>query len=95
MNANRAMWKDALIIGFAMFAVFFGAGNLIFPPQIGFATGAQWGTALAGLMLTGMVLPVLGVIAIGIGGGSFERLTRPIAPWFGTVLIFTTMIAIA
>lgn len=95
MNGNRAIWKDTLVIGFAMFAVFFGAGNLIFPPQIGFATGTEWGVALLGLMLTGMLLPVLGVIAIGLGGGSFERLTRPIAPWFGTVLIFTTMIAIA
>lgn len=95
MNGKKAIRRDTLVIGFAMFAVFFGAGNLIFPPQIGFATGTQWGTALLGLMLTGMLLPVLGVIAIGLGGGSFERLTRPIAPWFGTVLIVTTMIAIA
>jgi branched-chain amino acid:cation transporter, LIVCS family len=42
-----------------------------------------------------MLLPVLGVIAVGIGGGSFERLTRPIASWFGTALVFTTMISIA
>lgn len=95
MDSNRRPLRDSLIIGFAMFAVFFGAGNLIFPPQIGFATGDQWTAALTGLSLTGMLLPVLGVIAVGIGGGGFERLTRPIAPWFGTLLVFTTMIAIA
>ncbi|MDR6759200.1 LIVCS family branched-chain amino acid:cation transporter [Mycoplana sp. BE70] len=95
MDSNRRPFRDSLIIGFAMFAVFFGAGNLIFPPQIGFAAGDQWAAALAGLSLTGMLLPVLGVIAVGIGGGGFERLSRPIAPWFGTLLIFTTMIAIA
>lgn len=95
MNRSRSRLRDILVIGFAMFAVFFGAGNLIFPPQIGFAAGADWPLALAGLSLTGMLLPVLGVIAVGIGGGSFERLTRPIARWFGTALVFTTMIAIA
>ncbi|MGE6786513.1 branched-chain amino acid transport system II carrier protein [Ensifer adhaerens] len=95
MNSNRNPFRDSLIIGFAMFAVFFGAGNLIFPPQIGLAAGDQWAIALVGLSITGMLLPVLGVIAIGLSGGGFERLTRPIAPWFGTLLIFTTMIAIA
>ncbi|MFD2845136.1 branched-chain amino acid transport system II carrier protein [Paracoccus cavernae] len=48
MNGNRAIWKDTLVIGFAMFAVFFGAGNLIFPPQIGFATGTEWGWRCSG-----------------------------------------------
>lgn len=95
MKARKSQFRDSLIIGFAMFAVFFGAGNLIFPPQIGFSAGDSWATALAGLSLTGMVLPILGVVAVGFGGGSFERLTRPIAPWFGTLLVFTTMIAIA
>lgn len=94
MNTTPRL-RDVLVIGFAMFAVFFGAGNLIFPPQIGFATGTNWVAALVGLTLTGMLLPVLGVIAVGLGGGSFERLTRPIASWFGTALIVTTMISIA
>lgn len=95
MSRTNPRLRDILVIGFAMFAVFFGAGNLIFPPQIGFATGTDWVTALAGLTLTGMLLPVLGVIAVGISGGSFERLTQPIARWFGTALVFTTMISIA
>ena len=95
MTSTSHPVRDSLIIGFAMFAVFFGAGNLIFPPQIGFAAGDHWLIALTGLSITGMLLPVLGVIAIGLGGGGFERLARPIAPWFGTVLIFTTMVAIA
>lgn len=38
-NANTS----ALIIGFAMFAVFFGAGNLVFPPLIGLMSGSSWG----------------------------------------------------
>lgn len=92
---SGSLARDIVIIGFAMFAVFFGAGNLIFPPQIGFAAGADWGLALAGLGLTGMLLPVLAVVAVGLNGGGFESLTRPVAPWFGTLLIFATMVAIA
>lgn len=94
--AGRAqIIRDALIVGFAMFAVFFGAGNLIFPPQIGFLAGDGWASALFGLLLTGMLLPVLTVIALGLRGGSVERLTAPIAPWFGTALLFVTMVLLA
>lgn len=95
MRRMNPRLRDILIVGFAMFAVFFGAGNLIFPPHISLAAGSNWPVALVGLSLTGMLLPVLGVIAVGLGGGSFERLTQPIAPWFGTALVFITMIAIA
>ena len=38
MNKN----KDILIIGFALFSMFFGAGNLIFPPYIGLTSGDNW-----------------------------------------------------
>ncbi|WP_167620047.1 branched-chain amino acid transport system II carrier protein [Paracoccus ravus] len=91
---NRIL-RDSLIVGFAMFAVFFGAGNLIFPPQIGFLSGSGWAEALGGLLLTGMLLPVLTVIALGLRGGSVERLTAPIAPWFGSALLFVSMIFLA
>ena len=37
MNKN----KDILIIGFALFSIFFGAGNLIFPPYIGLISGKK------------------------------------------------------
>lgn len=95
MTTRSDRLRDIAVVGFAMFAVFFGAGNLIFPPQIGYDAGAQWPVALAGLSLTGMLLPVLAVVAVVKNGGTFESLARPIAPWFGTALIAVTMIAIA
>ena len=94
MNGAR-MGRDMLVVGFAMFAVFFGAGNLIFPPHVGFQTGSAWGAGLMGLLLTGMLLPTFGIVAVGLGGGTFERLTRPIAPWFGTALLVVSMILVA
>ena len=45
--------KDVLILGFAFFATYFGAGNLIFPPQLGFVSGSSYGPALVGLTLFG------------------------------------------
>ena len=34
--------KDVVIVGFALFAMFFGAGNLIFPPYLGLVSGSSW-----------------------------------------------------
>jgi branched-chain amino acid:cation transporter, LIVCS family len=92
-RANRG--RDLVVVGFAMFAVFFGAGNLIFPPHIGFQSGNEWPPALLGLLLTGMLLPMMSVLAVGVGGGTFERLTRPIAPWFGTLVMAVTLVTVA
>ncbi len=87
--------RDSVIVGLAMFAVFFGAGNLIFPPQIGFHAGRGWDAALLGLLITGMLLPVLSVVALGLRGGTVERLCAPIAPWFGSALLGVTMLGLA
>lgn len=95
MTARPNRLRDIFVVGFAMFAVFFGAGNLIFPPQIGYEAGSEWPIALLGLSLTGMLLPALAVVAVARNGGTFEKLSRPIAPWFGTVIIAVTMVSIA
>ncbi len=50
-----------LATGFALFSMFFGAGNLIFPLLIGKATGGNWGYAILGLGLTAVIVPFLGL----------------------------------
>ncbi len=47
--------------GFALFSMFFGAGNLIFPLLIGESVGANWGYAILGLGLTAVIVPFLGL----------------------------------
>lgn len=74
--------KDSLIIGFAMFAIFFGAGNLIFPPQIGLASGSGVVWGILGMTLTGIFLPMLAVAAIGNVGGTLKELTQHVNPWW-------------
>lgn len=39
---NNLKGKDIMAVGLTMFAIFFGAGNLIFPPYLGRMTGAEW-----------------------------------------------------
>lgn len=51
--------RDSIIVGLALFSTMFGAGNLIFPPQIGLADGTLWGWGALGIVLTGVILPVL------------------------------------
>ncbi|MEC1524964.1 branched-chain amino acid transport system II carrier protein [Neobacillus niacini] len=94
MKTNNII-RDSIIFGFAFFAVFFGAGNLIFPPSIGFASGSEWSIALVGFVLTGIVLPLLALIAVLNAGGKFERLTNPISPWFHKAFNLICMVFIA
>ena len=65
---QKSLWKDGLIVGLALFSTMFGAGNLIFPPQIGLFSGTAWAMGALGLLLTGIVLPVLALWAVGNTG---------------------------
>lgn len=85
---------NTLTLGFALFAIFFGAGNLIFPPLIGQQSGTNWIPALIGFSITGIVLPLLAVIAILNAGGKFEVLTRHISPWFYKAFNLLLMVGI-
>lgn len=91
---NKNVFRDAMVVGFAMFAIYFGAGNLIFPPFIGFETGTNWIAGLVGLVLTGIALPILAVVAVANAGGTFKDLTRPINPWFYQVYNVLVMIGV-
>lgn len=77
--------QDLLVVGFALFATFFGAGNLIFPPSIGLAAGSSWSVALTGFFLAGIVLPVLAFIAVSKTGGTLESIADKVSPKFGKI----------
>lgn len=73
---------DPLIVGFALFATFFGAGNLIFPPAIGITAGTSWGAATIGMAISAILLPILTIIATNNMGDDLSDLTRPVSSWF-------------
>ncbi|RPJ79303.1 MAG: branched-chain amino acid transport system II carrier protein [Acidobacteria bacterium] len=85
---------DVLVVGVALFAMFFGAGNLIFPPYMGLLAGASWSLALAGFLITGIGMPLLGIMASARAGGSVEHLAGRVSPLFGRVLSIVVILAI-
>jgi len=78
-----------------LFGLFFGAGNLIFPVYLGQQAGHHVGAAIIGLLITGIGLPLLGVMGIGLSRsqGVFDlssRVRRPFAYSF-TILLYLTL----
>ena len=85
---NALKKKDLLTLGFMMFSIYFGAGNLIFPPALGQAAGDHTLLAMLGFMTTGIGLPLLGITAISLAGGEYVPLLRAKTwPMFATVLL--------
>ena len=56
--------KDIFIIGFALFSMFFGAGNVIFPPHLGMQSGAQWLMGFACYYLADIGLALVALFAM-------------------------------
>ncbi len=74
--------KDILVIGFALFAMFFGAGNLIFPPYLGKITGNKFIISALGFIITGVGIPFLGIVACTKSGGNFENMAKKVGKGF-------------
>jgi len=85
--------KQIIFISFMLFSMFFGAGNLIFPPFLGQAAGTHLWTALAGFIVSAVGLPILGVIAVA-KAGSFNVLNQRVHPFFAFIFPFFIYIAI-
>lgn len=79
---------EILSMGLMLFSIFFGAGNLIFPPALGQAAGENLAPAIAGFLITGVGLPLMGVLAIGFFGGAYtETIADRVHPKFALVLL--------
>lgn len=92
MNSKKII--DGLTIGFALFAMFFGAGNLILPPFLGLFSGADWFASIAGFTLTAIIAPFLGILAVVRSGNSFTDLGNRINKTFSVVLATLIMLSI-
>ena len=86
--------KEIIITGFALFSMFFGAGNLIFPPTLGFMAGKDWTFAAFGFLLTCIGLPILGIVSVAMAGGTTEKFTSRVGKRFGNILFTVIMLAI-
>ncbi|WP_317913105.1 branched-chain amino acid transport system II carrier protein [Carnobacterium maltaromaticum] len=92
---KRLSLSSYIFIGSMLFGLFFGAGNLIFPVHMGQEAGTNILPATLGFLVTGIGLPFLGVVAIGVSksDGLFDLASRvhPIYGIFMTVALYMTI----
>jgi len=88
---NKLPFSKYFVIGVMLFALFFGAGNLIFPASLGQNAGSKVWLAVAGFLITGIGLPFLGILAMGVSGSkNLQELAGRIHPIYG--IVFTSLL---
>ncbi len=92
--SNKVPFSSVIVVGLMLFALFFGAGNLIFPAMMGQSAGTNLWVANAGFLVTGAGLPLLGILALGISGkDDLQSLASRVHPTFG--IVFTVILYLA
>ncbi len=92
MHSNKT--RDILVASLTLFAMFLGAGNLIFPPYVGAQAGQGWLIACLGFLMTGVGLPLLGTLTIAKLDGDPNRLFENGWMWMGRALNMLILLAI-
>ncbi|WP_298474865.1 branched-chain amino acid transport system II carrier protein [uncultured Maribacter sp.] len=80
--------KDVLITTFALFSLFFGAGNLILPPLLGFKSGNLWSLVTLGFCISAVVIPILGILAHAKLQGTIFDFGKKVSPTFSLAYSF-------
>lgn len=77
--------KEILVTGFALFSLFFGAGNLLLPPLLGYNAGNDWFLVSIGFMITAVLIPILGILAHARLQGTMYDFAKKVSPVFSMV----------
>lgn len=85
---------DTLFIGFMLFSMFFGAGNLIFPPFLGAGAGTNFWMAMLGFIVTGVGLPVVVIFAVSLVKGGAVAMANRVHPVFSTAFMVAVYLCI-
>ncbi|HAT4314597.1 TPA: branched-chain amino acid transport system II carrier protein [Clostridium perfringens] len=91
MNNKRS---DFLVIGFALFSMFLGAGNLIFPPLLGRNLGEDYYLGIIGFIITGVGVPLLGILSSMRVNGKFELFGDKVGKKFSLIYSIALFILI-
>lgn len=91
---NRLSKKQLLIMGGGLFSMHFGAACMLFPVQWGKDAGTALWPVFIGIMLSGIILPYFGYLALVKGNGTFLELTKRMSPGFGTFFAALTIFVI-
>ena len=91
---HRLTSKDILALGFMTFALFVGAGNIIFPPMVGLQSGEHVWISALGFLITAVGLPVATVVALAKVGGGIDTLSSPLGRRAGLLLATIAYLAV-
>ncbi|MDT0538799.1 branched-chain amino acid transport system II carrier protein [Croceitalea sp. P059] len=80
--------RNVLIVSFALFSLFFGAGNLILPPQLGFKAGDTWWLVILGFCLSAVLIPIFGILAHAKLQGTMFDFAKKVSPTFSLVYCY-------
>ncbi len=83
--------SSVITTGLAMFSMFFGAGNVVFPLALGQAAETQNLFAILGFLVTAVGVPFLGLIAMTLFDGNYKRFFDRLGHWPGVVIAFIIM----
>ena len=86
--------KDVLLTGFALFAMLFGAGNLIFPPMLGYEKSSSWIPTMLAFIITGVGFPFLGILSVSIAGNGIKDFANRVSPTFSKIFAIISILAI-
>ena len=89
--------KELLVTSFALFSLFFGAGNLLLPPLLGYNAGGDWVWVCLGFIITAVFIPILGILAHAKLQGTMYDFGKKVAPWFSSlycIIVYIISIAI-
>lgn len=86
--------KHVVFIGFMLFSLFFGAGNLIFPPIVGLESGSQFTPAIIGFLITGVLLPFIAVLAVALTDGGIVAMGSRVHKIFGIIFAILVYLSI-
>ncbi len=91
MNQNPVR---LLTVAFAVFSMFFGAGNLIYPLQVGLTSGIDGIVGLVGFLLTAVLLPFLGLLAMILFDGNYNEFFNRLGIFPGQTLLWACLMVI-
>ena len=89
------MLRKGSLTGLLLFGIFFGAGNLIFPPTLGALSGNQFWPAIAGFVLSGVGIAIVTLIIGTLNPkGYIDEISRKISPVFAIVYLVALYLSI-
>lgn len=94
MMKQNSVYKDSLILGFAIFSMYFGAGNVIFPPYLGLISASDWKISFFAYFLADIGFATIAMFALLKAGGNVDNLTSKLGKINGKVLMAIVILCI-